>query len=65
MIYPRFECHYITLVILETSILSKPSTRNILLVNFYYKTKRVRCNISVAASSNAGLVCSSGSRTYV
>nr|DAH97291.1 MAG TPA: hypothetical protein [Bacteriophage sp.] len=65
MIYPRFKRHYITLVVLEASIFSKPSTRSILLINFNYKTKRIRCNLSVAASSNTSLICTSCSGTYI
>nr|DAL65023.1 MAG TPA_asm: hypothetical protein [Caudoviricetes sp.] len=53
------------MIILETSILSKPSTRSILLINFYYKTKRIRCDFAITTSSNASLICTSSTRTYI
>nr|DAH29994.1 MAG TPA: hypothetical protein [Caudoviricetes sp.] len=35
------------------------------MINFYYKTKRIRCDLAITASSNASLVCTSGTRTYI
>nr|DAM05245.1 MAG TPA: hypothetical protein [Caudoviricetes sp.] len=36
-----------------------------MLINLYYKAKRIRCNLSIATSSNASLICTSSTRTYI
>nr|DAT27266.1 MAG TPA: hypothetical protein [Caudoviricetes sp.] len=36
-----------------------------MLINLYYETKRIRCNLSITTSSDASLICTSGARTYI
>nr|DAN23420.1 MAG TPA_asm: Protein of unknown function (DUF2688) [Bacteriophage sp.] len=36
-----------------------------MLISLYYKTKCIRCNLSIATSSNTSLICTSRTRTYI
>nr|DAT77486.1 MAG TPA: hypothetical protein [Caudoviricetes sp.] len=50
---------------METPIFSKPSSRCILLISFYNKTKCIRRYIAILVGSNTSLICSCRTRAYI